>query len=527
MPNYPGYQIKKKTTSSVRLDFSPQKISEELSNKLLKQLTLSDLEIALSERSLGDYTRNVWPILEPSTPLIWGWHIDCIAEHLEAVTLGQIKRLIINVPPRNMKSLLTVVMWPTWEWGPKALSHLRYLFNSYSAELSTKHSMDRRTVIESDWYQKAWGDKFKLVEDNNRKTEFANDKRGVMQTTSTGAAATGKGGNRLVIDDPLNPKQALSDLEREAANTHVSQTLFSRLNDKTKDPVVMIMQRLHQNDPTGYLLKEKAEMGWTHLELPAEAPKKTIVVFPLSKREVVREEGDVLWPEREPQSVLDDMKVALGAYAYAGQYSQRPSPLDGGLVKREWWRRYAHRPVSFNHMIMSVDAAFKDSDTSSFVAIHVWGLLGVDKYLVDRVHQRMSFTATISHIRTLRARWPEIDGYLIEDKANGSAIMDTLKNTISGLIPVEPEGSKIARAMAVSPQIQAGNVFLPEGKDGDEVIEEWSFMPNCEDWDDIDATSQALRYFKKMEGLNTEDLMQMADLIPEMQSVSGSYGYAY
>lgn len=477
--------------------------------------------MVLAEKSLAEFTRSAWPILEPSTELIWNWHIDCIAEHLEAVTAGQITRLIMNVPPRNMKSLSTVVMWPCWEWGPRHMPRLRYLFSAYAAELSTKHNMDRRTVIEAPWYRECWGDQFSVVDDNNRKTEFGNDKRGLMQTTSTGAMATGKGGERLVIDDPLNPKQALSDAERDTANTYISQTLMSRLNNKKTDPIVMIMQRLHQNDPTGYMLKEKAEMGWVHLELPAEAPKRTIIIFPMSKREVVREEGEVLWEAREPKSVLDDMRVALGDYAYSGQYQQRPSPADGGLIKKTWWRRFMYPPASFNQKLMSVDAAFKDTKTSSYVAIHVYGVHGADRYLIDRVHQRLSFVDTIKAIQTLRIRHPNLDGYLIEDKANGPAIISTLKASVPGLIPIEPDGNKFSRAMAVAPQIEAGNVFLPEGVDGNEVIDEWSYIPNGATWDDVDAMSQFLNYVKTGLGMSTPDILELMDQTPNMMSAGG------
>jgi len=433
-----------------------------------------------------------------------GWHIDLICEYLEAVTAGDLQFLIFNVPPRNMKSLLVSVLWPTWEWGPQNRPHLRYLFSSYSGELSIKHSVDRRIVIESDWYQKHWGKGFKLTSDNNRKTEFENDKRGVMSTTSTGATATGKGGQRIVIDDPLNPKQALSDSHRLGANRHFDQTLYSRLNDKSKDAMIVIMQRLHERDLTGHLLSQKKEMGWTVISLPAEAPNKSSIILPRTGKRITREPGDVLWPGKEPESVLAQHKIAQGAYAYAGQYQQKPAPEEGGYVKKAWWRRYNTTIMPpFDQLIISSDLALKEAKTSSHVANHVWASKGPNKYLLDRDYRRMGFNESIQSILTLRKRWnteeTPVTGILIEDKANGPAVIEVLRREIPGVIAENPEGNKISRAMSQAPQIEAGGVWVPSEPWGEEFIEAWAIMPNGENWDDIDAASQALKYLARYE----------------------------
>lgn len=496
--------------------------------QLASQVTLPMVQAVLAEKSLYEFTRQAWNILEPATEFIDGWHIGCISEYLEAVTLGQINRLIINVPPRYMKSLNVSVCWPAWEWGPRNMPHLRYLFSSYAGELSTKHSVDRRTLIESDWYQRNWGNRFQLVSDNNRKTEFENDRRGVMSTTSTGSAATGKGGNRVIVDDPLNPKEAVSDTERENANTHFDQTLYSRLNDKKRDPLVVIMQRLHTRDLTGHLLAKK-DHGYTHLCLEAESEKRKVITFPISKKKVERKIGDILWPEREPKDVLEATKVALGTYAYSGQYQQSPAPLEGGVVKRDWWRRYdtTQRPVSFHQLFISADPKFKDYETSSHVAIHLYGVIGPNIYLLERIYNHLGCVETINGILKMRLNWTKeghsVGAVLIEDKANGPAIIQILQKRIPGIIAVEPDGDKIARALAASPIIEAGNVWIPNEPWGDEVIDAWSFVPNGDNWDDVDAASQAIRYFSRRLSVDSIAVVAANEQLGNMESADANW----
>lgn len=282
------------------------------------------------QSSLSAFVRAAWPVLEPGTPYLHNWHIDLISEHLEAVTRGEITRLLINMPPRYGKSNLVSVLWPVWEW----IDHpeTRWMFASYSGSLSSKHSLDRRAVIQSDWYQERWGDRFHLAGDQNVKMEFMNDRRGVMVATSVNGPATGKGGNRLILDDPHDPRRAESDVQRQAAVTFFDRTLGNRLNDKKKGAIVVVMQRLHQEDISARCL----ELGYTHVKIPAEALGRTVVYFP-SGREIVREDGELLWPDREGPAEIAAAKTSMGSYAFAGQYEQEPVPAGGGLFKREWF----------------------------------------------------------------------------------------------------------------------------------------------------------------------------------------------
>lgn len=440
---------------------------------------------------LSKLIRLAWPIIEPGTPYLHNWHVDAMCEYLEAVTLGQITRLLINIPPRYMKSTCVTVMWPVWEWLHKP--ELRYLCASYSGDLSTDHSVARRTIIQSDWYQTHYGHIFKLTSDQNVKTEYRNDKRGVMFATSLGGTGTGKGGNRVIVDDPHNVKQALSDTQRQTDVRMFDQSLSTRLNDKKRDAIVVVMQRLNEADVSARCI----ELGYTHLNLPAIAEKRTVVSLP-SGKEVIREAGDLLWEEREGQPELDSTKRALGSYAFAGQYQQTPSPAEGGILKRDWWKFYKAAPTDFDEVIQSWDMAFKDLDTSDFVVGGVWGRKGADKYLLDQVRGRMDFPATLTAVRTLSGKWPQAIAKLVEDKANGTAVIATLRHEITGLIPVNPEGGKMARAQAVAPQIEAGNVYLPDPSIAPWVhdfIEECAAFPNAAHDDQVDQMSQALLRF--------------------------------
>ncbi len=450
----------------------------------MKLPTLEEIKAEQAKRSLKEFVRQAWPIVEPSIDLLENWHIDAICDHLEAVTQGEIKRLLINIPPRYMKSTLVTIMWPCWEWITKP--GLRYLFASYSADMSTEHSLARRTIIESPWYQSRYGHIVALARDQNEKTAFRNTARGLMVATSVGGTATGKGGERVIVDDPHNVKQAESEVERNAAVTFFRQTLSTRLNDKAKDAIVVVMQRLHQADVSGYCIGA----GYTHLCLPGEYEPNHPFVWPKDPR---KEPGELLWPRREDAAVVAEMKSSLGSYGFAGQYQQRPSPAEGGVIKREWIRYYNAVPVDATLYVQSWDATFKDTQDGSYVVGQVWAKKGADYYLVDQVRGRWDFVRTVQEIKNLTARYPQARSKLIEDKANGPAIISALRHEVSGLIPIQVKGSKEARLAAVSPLFEAGNVHLPGNAPWvADYIEELCSFPNAANDDQADSTSQAL-----------------------------------
>ncbi|MDD4450459.1 MAG: hypothetical protein PHS76_07115 [Sphaerochaeta sp.] len=282
-----------------------------------------------AERYLPEFIKQAWPVIEPGTQYIDSWHIHLIGEYLQAVNEGQIKRLIINVPPRYMKSIEVTVCYPVWTWinAPEK----RFIKVSYSDNLSRKHNVLSRDIIRSPWYQNNWGDSYILKDDVNRQNEFKNNYHGMMFSTSVGGTVTGEGGDVIIVDDPQNPLMANSETERQAGINFFKNTLQTRLNDPKKGAFVVIMQRLHENDLTGYILSE--ELGYEHLCLPAEAEQRTVVHFPLSGKEIIREEGDILNSERFDKQALEGLKKSMGSVQYAGQFQQTPAPAEGVMFK--------------------------------------------------------------------------------------------------------------------------------------------------------------------------------------------------
>ena len=472
---------------------------EELATLLAEHVEKDEAQTA--QDSLAAYIRQAWHVIEPSTAYLHNWHIDCICDHLQAVSKGQITRLVINIPPRYMKSICVTIMWPTWEWGPCAKPWLRWLFASYSGELSIKHSVDRRAIIESPWYKRNWGNTVKLASDQNVKSEYLNTRRGVMVATSVGGSATGKGGGRIVVDDPHNPLQAESEAERKRGIEFFDKTLSTRLDDKHSGAIVVVMQRLHDGDLSAHCLKE---LGYHHLKIQGLADEATTIHFPLSGQIKSRDIDDVLWEARENAEMLATQKKVLGSYGFAGQYQQNPTPPEGGLAKRHWWKFYDPAELhsgklTFDEIIQSWDMAFDKTDTSSFVTCGIWGRKGACKYLLDQLRRRMDFTETLEQVKHYSLKWPKATAKIVENKANGPAIINALKKTVTGLIPMQPMGSKEARAQAVSPEIEAGNVFLPDKTKVpwvDDYIEEWAAAPFGKFWDQIDQTTQALIRFQ-------------------------------
>lgn len=410
--------------------------------------------------TLEDYFVQAWPILEPATPLQNQWYIGYVAEHLEAVTLGQITRLAISIHPRSAKSNLVTILWPTHTWIEKA--YLRWMFISYSQDLSTEHSIKRRRVIESKWYQEKWGSLFQLRHDQNRKNVFENTATGVMLATSAGGTATGKGANIQVYDDFINPKEAESETERKAKLEAYGNTFSSRLNDPKKDAMVVLAQRTHRDDLTGHVLKET---GWTHVELPIIATQRIAYSFPMSGRRHTREIGDILNPARHDHSTIDKQKRSSGSRAFSAQWMCAPAKDEGSMCPQSWWHFYKDEPRDIANRAQvkaqSWDFAFKDSNDSSWVVGLVGVRSGANIYICHEKRDHMDFTKTCKAVTAMSSQWPMTNFKFYEDRANGPAIKSQLQSKVPGLIPVEPLGSKEARFAAASPNIESGNVFLP------------------------------------------------------------------
>lgn len=462
---------------------------------------LDEKAIRLARQSLRAFVEWAWPILEPKTQFLPNWHIDLLCEYLEAVTAGEILRLVINVPPRSMKSLLVTVMWPCWEWFQRPSA--RYVFSSFAESLARHHSQARRRLIRTRQYRR-FAPEIGLTRDQQEKLEFHNTLGGIMVATSTGGSITGKGGNRLIIDDPHNPTQAESDAQRQQAIDFFRHTLSTRLDDPKRDAIVLVMQRLHTRDLTAVCL----EQGFTHVCLPALAPSHTTIVFPRSGQTVVRELDSLLWPERLGVAELAKQEQLLGTYGFAGQYQQSPVPREGGWFKLEWWRYWDQLPARFDDITLSWDLSFKEGEGHDYVVGLALGRVGALVYVLDRFKARASFTETCQAIKQMVAKFPNARAVLVESAANGDAAVNTLQATIRGILLVTPEGGKKSRAAAVQPQIEAGQVLLPRPRFADgqlrieyawveDFAEKCSLFPKGEHDDDVDALTQALVYLQK------------------------------
>jgi predicted phage terminase large subunit-like protein len=308
-----------------------------------------------------------------------------------------------------------------------------------------------------------------------------------MMTAGVGGPLTGKGANLLLVDDPIkNAEEAASQTQRDKIWNWWTSTAYTRL--EPDGIAVVVMTRWSEDDLVGRLLREAEHGGeqWDVLSLPAFAEDGDLMDRALD---------EPLWPERFDTAALERIRTAVGSYVWNALYQQRPAPAEGGMFKRNWWRFSRVLPERFDEVIQSWDFAFKETRTSDFVVGQVWGRKGADKFLLDQVRARTDFTGSISAVRQLSSRWPKAAAKLVEGKANGPAVIAALKKEISGLIEVEPQGSKESRAAAVTPQVEAGNVYLPERELHpwvSDFIEEHASFPNGAHDDQVDACSQAL-----------------------------------
>jgi predicted phage terminase large subunit-like protein len=485
----------------------------------IEKRALFELERELSEKSLYEFFKASWPILEPTIPLSDNWHLELIAEYLELVTERQIKRLIINVPPRSLKSTLVTIVWPVWEWLSNPSK--RKMFASYAQTLSTEHSMARRRLIESDWFQSRWGDRFKLLTDQNAKHYFKNNHTGHHFSTSVGGTATGMGGDDVVIDDPHNTKQAESEAERTTTLNDIDKGLSTRLNDPKTGAIVWVMQRLNEKDATGHALEQNIE-GLVHVCLPTIAEQYEEIIFPKSKQKKIRQPGEFLHPDRMGPVEVDIAKRTLGSYGFAGQHQQRPSPAEGGLLKRATWQRFDPRhPPKFEKLIQSWDLRFKRTTSEQdrkgprgdYVVGGILGKIGAKIYLLDVVRGLWGFGDSKLALLKLAEKWPLAYAKLVENKANGPALVDDLGGGVQGLRLVEPQGDKLQRVEAIVPLHEAGNLYVPEEGSTpwvDAFVEECASFPNAAHDDQVDAYTQGVIHLRDKE---LERLKALAGMI--------------
>jgi len=455
-----------------------------------------------ASEDLTVFARGAWQVLEATTEMKWNWHLDLICEYLSLLRSHKLNRLIVNVPPQTMKSRLCTIMFPVWCWTKDPTR--RYMASSYSEGLSTDHSLERRMLVQSSWFQTLWPNRIRLASDLNRVTEFKNTRGGRMFATSTAGTATGKGVHGIVEDDPQNPQQAESETERKSANDFHDGTLSTRFSDRDAFWHLIVMQRLHIDDLTAHV-QAKLPGAWTIISLPMEAEKDEEWTFPISGRVVHRKQGELLWPARFDGPSVKEIATELGPYRAAGQLQQRPTPAGGIIIQRNWFKYWnqGNVPPKFDEVLLSFDMNFGDtkSKTPSFVVGQAWGRVGSRKYLLHEIRGLWSFAQTIPQVLGLVGAFPTAGYKLVEKKANGAAVLSSLEEVVSGLMAIEPDGSKEARMYAASPDYAAGNVYVPDpAMKGYEWslqhIEEVCHFPQ-EPNDRGDAASQAVNFFRR------------------------------
>lgn len=462
-----------------------------------------------ARRRLRKFIELMWPVLEPGREFVGGWPVDAICEHLEAVTDGQIKRLLINVPPGCMKSMTTNVFWPAWEWGPRNLPANRYVTASYSASLTIRDNRRCRQLITSETYQQLWGSRFTLMEDQNAKVRYDTDKTGFKIATSVGGLGTGERGDRFIIDDPHNVKESESDQKRENVLQWFTEVVPTRINEAEKSAIVIIMQRVHERDVSGHILAE--ELGYEHLCLPMEYerdhPFRSTTV--LGFEDPRKEDGELLWPERFSKPYLDDdLKPHLrswgGDYAVAGQLQQRPAPRGGGMFKRDNFEIVDRVPTAAGRRVRGWDLAGTKDDGAYTVGALV-RLVDGKLYIEDVVRGQWSSLVMEQQLQHCAA----VDGKSVvisvpQDPGQaGKAQKAHLAGKLHGFnVHFSPEsGSKEDRARPVAAQVEAGTVFLVRGEWNNRFLDEFASFPRGARSDQVDAVSRAYAYLVEKRSL--------------------------
>lgn len=428
--------------------------------------------------------------LNPQTPYAHNWHIELIASYLDACRRGEITRLIITVPPRSMKSICASVAFPAWILGHDP--SLEIMCASYGQDLSEKLAQDCLSIVNSDWYKETFPTR--LSSKRQPVSDFKTDQQGHRLATSVGGAVTGRGADFIIIDDPLKPEEAISDTLRQRANDWLDGTVRSRLNDKKTGCIIMIMQRLHLDDPVGHVLDQEE---WTVLNLPAiaEHDEHYEIDTIWGRRKFMRKEGEALHPAREPVDVLMKLKSELGEYNFAGQYQQSPVPRGGGMVK-EAWLQFAEPyewPQKFEQVIQSWDTASKETELSDYSVCTTWGIYQKKRYLIDVVRKRLDYP-DLKRAIVERAALHKPNVILIEDKTSGTQlIQDLRRDGLSNIKGVIPNGDKVMRMNAQTAQFEGGFVVLPTKAHWlDTFVTELTSFPKGKHDDQVDSTSQAL-----------------------------------
>lgn len=471
-------------------------------------------------KSLAEFVRAGWHVLHPGEELEWNWHMQAVCDHVQFVIeelikarrdpayVMRVQNLLINIPPRSAKTMIVGVFAPVWVWLHDPTITIRYC--SSNPRVVSSSSRASRDLIDSAWLRENFAPTWDVRSDIDAVGLYENTERGKRVSSSFNQKVTGEGTDIIIVDDPHDAKDAYSDTIRGAALTKWDSALRNRVRSAIRCVRIGIMQRLHENDWAGHVMSKSALVGaesvgrWECVVIrqefeSADPPSMIGWVDPRT------EPGELMHPSRFPRDVVENEKVELGSYGYAGQHQQRPAPLDGGIFKKSWWGSYKpHDLPRFDRILITVDSSFGSIDEkASRVSILVIGQLGRFRYVLDNETRVRTFLETKAAILAMLAKWSQVQPVytvLIELKANGSSVIETLQTThgLSGVIGFDPQrDSKTARAMAIQPSVQAHDVLLPEGMPWVEPFKhEFAVFPNGSHDDQVDALSQALIYMR-------------------------------
>lgn len=477
------------------------------------------IEREACERMFTEFVRQAWHVVEPGVPFIPSWHIDAICEHLVAVTNGQIRRLLINIPPRHAKSTM-MVMWTVWEWIQRPQE--KYLCASYSGALSLRDNLKARRLIESNWFQRLWGDKFVLTSDQNQKGRFENDHTGYRIATSVGGTATGEGGTRLILDDPHSAQEAQSEVIRESDLEWFKTVWVSRMNNAKRDAMITIMQRLHEADISGHILNDIG--GWEHICIPAEYDgirRKTVLGY-YDPRKV---KDELICPARFGPDELAVLKKGLGTYGTAGQLQQDPTPDDGGILKTSHFKLWPadKRLPQIEYVLQSYDCAFTEDTLGDPTACTVYGVFTLNKVrqvmLLDAWDELLGYPQMRKKVlddwnaeyggsapgpgQPIRPVKPSL--VLVEKKASGQSLLQDLRLAKVPAASYDPgKADKVSRAHQAAPTLELGIVWIPEStaipgqaaKWAKPFVDQLRKFPAAKHDDYVDTFTQAIIYLK-------------------------------
>jgi predicted phage terminase large subunit-like protein len=448
---------------------------------------------AVLRRDLTAFTQRCFQTIVPGQMFLPNWHVEAITYELERVRRGETRRLIITLPPRNLKSICASVAFPAFMLGHDP--SVRIVCASYAQDLTAKLARDCRIVMERAWYKQLFP-RTRIDPRKNAESEFETTARGCRLGTSVGGTLTGRGGNLILIDDPMKPAEAMSETKRSAVTEWYDSTLSSRLDSKTEGAIVLIMQRLHVDDLVGHVLEKGTP--WTQLDLPAiaDAPQE-IAIGP--NKTYRREIGEILHPEREPRSVLDELRATMGSSVFSAQYQQMPVPPEGALIKKEWLRYYTESPDlrSGGRIVQSWDTASKANKKNDYSVCTTWLEHKSDYFLLDVFRDRLEYPALRRRIID-HAKAGHADIVLIEDASSGThLVQDLCDEGIIRPIAIRPEREKIVRVEARCATIEAGHVWLPESAPWlDDFLSEVLSFPNGRYDDQVDSMTQFLTWVR-------------------------------